>query len=219
MTPQQTASYWPLFGLRLHALRLVLRPPTDDDFPGLIAAADARIHDPETMPFMTPWTDDAPEVRSRKSAQHWWKPRADWCSENWHLPLATFLDGQPVGVQSLWGKGFKVLREVRTGSWLTRGAQGQGYGREMRAAVLQLAFEGLGAEVARSEAFADNASSIGISHALGYRENGSSRAAPRGNARLVTHFELTRDRWLTLRDQFPSAEIAGLEACLHMFGL
>lgn len=219
MSSQAAPAYWPLFELRLVTPRLVLRPPTDDDFPGLIAAIDAGIHAPEEMPFLVPWTDTAPEARARTSAQFWWSQRAGWSTDDWRLGLAVFRDGQVIGVQDVAAKDFKVLREVTTGSWLTLEAQGQGFGKEMRAAVIQLAFEGLGAEVARSEAFVDNESSRGVSDALGYRENGFSRAAPRGTPRTQVHFEMTRDEWLARRDQLPKAEINGLRACLGMFGM
>jgi hypothetical protein len=47
---------------------------------------------------------------------------------------------------------------------------------QMRAAVLDLAFEGLGAEYAVSEAFADNAASYAVSRKLGYADDGIERA-------------------------------------------
>jgi RimJ/RimL family protein N-acetyltransferase len=212
-------SYWPLFELEIVTPRLVLRTPTDGDFPGLIAAVDAGIHDPDVMPFTFPWTDDPPEERRLRSVQHWWRARASWNARDWHLTLAVFLDGEPVGCQDMFAKDFAVLREFSTGSWLTLGAQGRGIGKEMRAGVLQLAFEGLGAEVARSGAFLDNASSLAVSRALGYRDNGYSREAPRGRARPQVHFEMTREEWLARRDQLPRAEIRGLRECLAMFGV
>ena len=42
------------------------------------------------------------------------------------------------------------MRTVGTGSWLGRPYQGRGIGKEMRGAVLALAFDGLGAEVAET---------------------------------------------------------------------
>lgn len=45
-------------------------------------------------------------------------------------------------------------------------------GKEMRAAVLSLAFDHLGAEVASSGAWEWNATSLGVSRALGYVDNG-----------------------------------------------
>jgi RimJ/RimL family protein N-acetyltransferase len=197
---------------------LTLRPPTDDDFPGLLDAIDTGIHDPDAMPFSVPWSDAEPHARRQAAAQFWWGQRAGWRAEEWHLPLAVFSDDGPVGIQDLFATRFSVLREVASGSWLKRPAQGQGFGKEMRLAVLQLAFEGLGAEVARSAAFTDNVASLAVSRAIGYRENGRHREAPRGTPNVLINFELTREEWMTRRDAFPRADIAGLEGCLDMFG-
>jgi RimJ/RimL family protein N-acetyltransferase len=211
--------WWPLFGLRLVTPRLLLRPVRDHDIPGLLEAIDAGIHDPGYMPFGNAWTDAPIEERRRSSAQWWWYQRAAWKPELWHLDLAVFFEDRPVGSQSVDAKNFGVLREIETGSWLTLSAQGQGVGKEMRAAVLQLAFEGLGCEVARSAAFADNAPSLGVSRALGYRANGTYRDAPRGVSLPGTRMEITRKEWEARSALLARAEIAGLEECLPMFGL
>jgi RimJ/RimL family protein N-acetyltransferase len=213
------SSVWPLFGLRIETPRLVLRLPTDGDFPGLLAAIDAGIHDPEVMPFQIPWTDMEPEVRQRGSVQHWWTQRATWTPAAWQAGFAVFLNDRPVGIQSVKGETFAVLREVSTGSWLTKSAQGQGLGKEMRAAVLQLAFAGLGAEVARSGAFLHNEASVGVSRALGYRENGRRRLAPRGAPQVMVDFELTRADWTARCSSWPQVRMSGLEPCLEMFGV
>jgi RimJ/RimL family protein N-acetyltransferase len=210
-------SYWPLFDLELRTPRLILRPPRDDDFPALIDAIDSGIHDPEVMPFSHPWTDADPVSLRRGAAQFWWRARASWSPDDWHLPLAVLHDGRPVGVQELFATQFPVLREVGTGSWLTRRLQRQGLGREMRAAVLQLAFDGLGAVVARSGAFVDNPASAAVSRALGYRENGRRREAPRGEPRDMVNFELTREDWVWRSRMLPRADIVGLEEALPMF--
>jgi RimJ/RimL family protein N-acetyltransferase len=211
------SSFWPLFELRVVAERVVLRVPTDDDFPGLLDAVDAGIHDPEEMPFSVPWTDSKPPERRIASVQHWWSQRANWNADDWHLGLAVFLDGQPVGMQSVFARQFPVLREVSTGSWLTAGVQGRGIGREMRAAVLQFAFEGLGAEIARSAAFVDNPASQAVSRAIGYRENGRHREAPRGDPKEMISYELSRQEWARDFQRFEPAKIVGLDKCRHMF--
>ena len=213
-------SYWPLFDLELRTPNLVLRPPRDDDFEGLMDAIDAGIHDPEVMPFSIPWTDEPPISRRRGTAQFLWRQRANWSRDDWHLPFAVLEGGvRPIGLQGIFAKRFPILREVQTGSWLSQPYQGQGFGKEMRAAVLQLAFEALGAVVARSGAFVDNLSSIGVSKALGYRENGRCREAPRGDAKVMVNFELTSDEWLTRSNDLPRAEILGLEASMPIFEL
>jgi hypothetical protein len=60
-----TLDDWPLFGLEIATPRVVLRAPRDDDFPGLLAAIDAGVHDPTTMPFLFPSTDADPATRRR----------------------------------------------------------------------------------------------------------------------------------------------------------
>ena len=57
------------------------------------------------------------------------------------------------------------------------------------------------------------------SRALGYRENGRYREAPRGTPNVVANFELTREEWLQRRDALPRAAVTGLDACLAMFSL
>jgi RimJ/RimL family protein N-acetyltransferase len=210
--------FWPLFGLELHTPRLLLRPPTDDDFPALLEAINAGIHDPELMPFCIPWTDVEPRARERSAVQHWWAARADWTVDEWHLPLAVFCDGRAVGVQELLARQYPVLKEVETGSWLTRAAHGQGIGKEMRTAVLALAFDELGAEVARSAAFVDNPASAGVSRALGYRENGQRRQAPRGVPNVTVNYELTAEEWRRTGVARTPVQVKGLAACRDMFG-
>jgi RimJ/RimL family protein N-acetyltransferase len=211
-------AFWPLFDLFIETPRLTLRPPTDADFPGLLGAIDAGIHDPSEMPFSVPWTDAPPEARRRGAVQYWWRARALWSADEWHLALAVFRDGEPIGVQEIYAVRFPALGEVRTGSWLTRSVQGKGYGKEMRAAVLQLGFEGLDAQVARTAAFEDNAASLAVSRALGYRENGHQREVRRGSVVTLVNFEMTRTEWdAGVRTRCPRATITGLDACLPMF--
>jgi RimJ/RimL family protein N-acetyltransferase len=211
------ASYWPLFDLRLETERLVLRAVTDDDLPGLLDAIDAGIHDPELMPFSIPFTDQEPAERRLSSAQYIWGARANWSPDGWELPFGVFSDDTPIGIQGVSAKRFPVMREVETGSWLTRAQQGQGFGKEMRCAVLQFAFEHLEADVARSAAFLDNPASAAVSRAIGYRENGRSRDAPRGTPKDQVKFELTRDEWLQRRDSLPRARVVGFDTARPMF--
>ena len=138
-------SAWPLFALRLRSERLVLRLPTDDDLLGLLAVAKDGIHPPGEMPFGVAWsTIPSPEFE-RSFMQHHWEKRATWTAADWVLNLLVELDGATIGTQTIDGKRFGVMRTVGTGSWLGRAYQGQGFGKEMRAAVLGLAFDGLGA--------------------------------------------------------------------------
>ncbi len=208
-------SFWPLFDLRVRTPRLELRLPREDEFPALVTLVDQGIHDPETMPFFVPWTDAEPDERAQATAQWLWGHRATWSPEKWTFTAAAFVEGDPIGMQDLEAQHFRAVRSVETGSWLGRAHQGRGLGREMREAILHLAFDGLGALEALSGAFEDNASSIATSRAVGYEENGEARGHRRDGSARTIRFRLARDAWERRRRD--DIEIVGLETCLDMF--
>jgi RimJ/RimL family protein N-acetyltransferase len=208
-------SFWPLFDLVVRTPRLEWRLPRDEEFADLIAVVDAGVHDPEEMPFTFPWTDQEPAARAVSAAQHWWGARANWSVDDWGFTGAVFVDGRPVGVQGMMAKKFRIVRSVESGSWLGRQFQGQGFGREMREAMLHLAFAGLGAEEALSGAFEDNEASLGTSRSVGYVENGEGRMSRREESARAIRFRLDRPAWE--RRRRADIEICGLEPCLHMF--
>jgi RimJ/RimL family protein N-acetyltransferase len=211
------ASVWPLFGLRVVTPRVTLRYPDDEDCAALAELAARGVHDPDTMPFSIPWTDAPSPELERGTLQFLWRQRAEWSVEHWHLPLATVVEGQVVGTQGIGADAFPKLREVGTGSWLGRAHQGQGIGREMRAAVLHFAFAGLQAEYALSGAWHDNTPSLRVTTALGYAEEGRRRALRRDTPDWLVGFRLSRDEWERRRRD--DIAIEGLEPCLDMFGL
>jgi RimJ/RimL family protein N-acetyltransferase len=208
-------SFWPLFDLVVRTPRLELRLPREEEFAALVHLADQGIHDPETMPFFIPWTDQEPERRARETAQWLWGHRANWSPENWTLTAAVFVDGRPVGMQDVGAEHFRAVRSVETGSWLGRAHQGQGLGREMRQAILHLAFAGLGAEEALSGAFEDNAASLAVSRAVGYEENGEARGRQRDGSGRTIRFRMGRAQWE--RGRRDDIEIIGLDRCLGLF--
>ncbi len=208
---------WPLFGLRLRTERLVLRMPTDDDVIGLLAVAKAGIHEPGTMPFGMVWSTLPSPAFERGFMQHYWRTRGAFEPDGWFLNFMVEWDGDPIGAQSIDAEKFAVFRTVHTGSWLGRDFQGQGLGKEMRAAVLGFAFDGLGARVAETSAFLDNAASNAVSRAIGYVENGLGSLAPEGVARVTQHFRMTDEMWHS-RPR-PPLTIDGLDACADMFGI
>ena len=112
---------------------------------------------------------------------------------------------------------FAVTKAVGSGSWLGREFQGKRLGKEMRSAVLHLAFAGLGAEVAYSGAFDDNMASLAVSRSLGYVENGDRVHDREGTPAREIKFKLTRTAWEhTRRDDI---RIEGLDECLDWFGI
>jgi RimJ/RimL family protein N-acetyltransferase len=202
----------PLFGLRLRTPRLELRLPTQDDLSALRELALEGVHPPEFMPFTVAWTDD-PEQRDFL-AYHELR-RREWSPEAWHLELGVWLEGELIGVQAVTATEFARTRTVMTGSWLGQRFQRRGSGTEMRTAVLELAFRGLGAEVARSGAIDGNVASLRVSEKLGYRVVGHGIVAPRGVDVGHADLELRRREW---QPPFP-VEIEGLGTCLPLFGL
>ncbi len=210
--------HWPLFDLRVTTPRLEIRLPTDDELYQLLEVTDTGIHDPGTMPFQVAWTDvTPPSLRRRQSLQWWWSQRARWQPEDWAFTGAVFVDGRPVGVQDLGAVGFAGRRVVSTGSWLGRAHQGRGLGKEMRAAILHLAFDGLGALEAHTAAFADNGPSLGVTRALGYAENGHQVLLRRGEPARLVNFCLDRAAWRSRRRS--DITISGVEPCRELFGL
>jgi RimJ/RimL family protein N-acetyltransferase len=208
---------WPLYGLRITTARLELRIADDEDLSELFEATRAGIHDPDRMPFGVPWTDGIgdPGARNRFFAYHW-SMRAGISPEAWSLQFATVADGRIVGSQELRTDDFAGSRSVLSGSWLTASAQGQGIGTEMRAAVLHLAFAGLGALEARTSAWHDNERSQRVSLRLGYERDGEQLMARRGEPTRHLGFRLTREAWeATRRDDIA---LHGLEPCLTALG-
>ncbi|TDC70154.1 N-acetyltransferase [Actinomadura sp. GC306] len=209
--------HFPLLGLRLCTPRLELRLPSSEELAALAELAAEGIHDPDVMPFLIPWTDRPPAEVARSVVQHHWLQLGTWEPGNWSLQLAVFHGGAVIGLQKLSARDLTITREVTTGSWLGRRHQGQGFGTEMRAAVLHLAFAGLGAEEATSAALSYNHASRAVSRKLGYRPDGLDRRVVRGALAIDTRLRLSRADWE--RHRTTPVTIEGLEPCLPMLGL
>jgi RimJ/RimL family protein N-acetyltransferase len=170
------------------------------------------------MPFFVAWTDGIGSpgfvddfVAFHRLQRDRWRPGA------WHLLLGVWAGDELLGTQGANGEGFAETRTAETGSWLGKRFQGQGYGTEMRSAVLELLFRGLGARAATSGALEGNVASARVSEKLGYVPAGGRTASPRGVPVPEQRFRLERERWLA-RERVP-VEIAGLEPCLPLFGV
>ena len=201
----------PLWDIRVLTRRLELRLPIEDELVALFRVAEGGIHPPEEMPFFVPWTDDLRLDAFMEFHQGTW---AAWRPEKWSLNLITFLDGKPIGSQGVEAEDFAAKREVVTGSWLGAPYQGRGLGTEQRAAVLELAFAGLGAEVALSGSLVHNVASQRVSEKLGYGMTGTRTVAPRGEPVEHYDYRLERRDWRGRTD----VEITGLEPALPLFG-
>jgi RimJ/RimL family protein N-acetyltransferase len=187
--------HWPLASLELTAPRLQLHVPSAAELDALAGLAASGIHDPAAQPFTFAWTDSEPSTVARRVLQYAWGTWAQWAPEDWSLWLAVVLDGTVIGSQEVSGRDFAICREVGTGSWLGKDFHGNGFGTEMRAAVLHLAFAGLGARYAVSSAHIDNPASLGVSRKLGYRDDGVEHRVVRGKDMTLQRLRLSREDW------------------------
>jgi RimJ/RimL family protein N-acetyltransferase len=208
----------PLYELRVRTPRLELRLPREEELDDIAALAEAGIHAPDTMPFAVPWTDGIGTPGFRRSVVEFHRALRDtWRPDAWALALGVYTVGSiVVGIQEMNGAKFVTSREVGSGSWLGKEFQGRGFGTEMRAGMLHLAFDGLAAQVARSSAFDTNPVSARVSEKLGYRLDGATTASPRGVPVVEHQFVLDRAAWDASR-RLP-ATLHGVAPCLPLFG-
>jgi RimJ/RimL family protein N-acetyltransferase len=213
----RTNVYWPLFDLVVKTPRLQLRYATDDLLLELCdVAGDVLGEGPRPFDGNATFYDRTVTGRRRWLAGQW-SARARCSPSWWVLVFAVVVDGHAVGTQEITGVDFPLVRTIDSFSWLTRAAQGEGIGKEMRAAALHLAFDGLGAERANSDAFEDNARSLGVSRALAYEPNGTLLAAREGEVAPMSRLLLTREAWLARRRT--DLVIEGLEPAKAFLGL
>jgi RimJ/RimL family protein N-acetyltransferase len=214
--PADPVRHWPLADLVVRTPRLELRP---DDDAGLAALADRAaegVHPIDEMPFVDPWTDGAGSPGfARGVMQYAWRCRAEVGPARWSVNFLVREGGRVIGMQTLAATDFAILGEVRTGSWLTRTAQGRGLGTEMRHAVIGLAFDHLGARAARTSAFVDNVASRRVSEHLGYAPDGVEHHVRRGRVGVLLRSRLTPQAWL--RPAW-TLDVDGLEPCRELLG-
>ncbi len=211
-----TNRYWPLFDLRLDSPELTLRPMREAD---LAVVSDLLPADLELDPAATRYgVSDERVSRGIITHQGYWKAYGTWQSSAWRLGFVVSAAGEIVGFQELEGNDFPLLRTVDTSSFLIARARGRGYGKQMRRAVLALAFGPLQAQAAITSAWHDNHASLGVSQALGYRPNGESLHARDDRADVMVHMRLTAADWLASGDG-DGIRIAGFGACRFLFGM
>jgi RimJ/RimL family protein N-acetyltransferase len=150
--------------------------------------------------------------------QEYWRARGSWRPESWALSFGVFHAGELVGYQGLEGDDFATLRTVDSSSFLTHAVRGRGFGKQMRAAVLTLAFGALGARFAITSAWSDNDASLGVSRAIGYDDNGVTTHRRGETAGEMTHLRLSRERWST-SGWASRITVEGVDACMPFFGL
>jgi RimJ/RimL family protein N-acetyltransferase len=192
---------YPLLAVRVSTPRLELRAATDDlldELADLVRAGKTHADPPPYDDPMSFYEPD-PDLRVAKWLRAIWRRRGIVEPDAWRLYFVVVVDGRAVGEQTLIGVDFAALGTVTTFSWLSTDERGRGLGHEMRSAVLQLAFDGLGAREAASDAFVDNHASNAISAALGYEPNGFDWATRKGEPAMLNRWRLTRQSWEGMR--------------------
>jgi RimJ/RimL family protein N-acetyltransferase len=207
----------PILDIRIRSPRLELRLPDLEMLDELASLAALGIHPAETMPFAVPWTDQPSPELERATVRFHLLQLATWSPLAWSFNPVVLYQGKVIGSQGINSTNFVVTRSFTTGSWLGRAYQGQGLGREMRAAILEFGFSGLGAQVALSGAFRDNAASLGVSRSLGYQDNGEVMVERRGLPAEQIHLRLSRERWEGI--DRPPVVLEGVELCREFFGV
>ena len=205
----------PLFGLQLRTPRLELRVGTPEEIDELGALAMRGIHPRDEMPFAVAWSDRIAEPDFLEGFRAYHAGRLSiWTPDSWGVDFLVWDGAALSGAMGISAENFAADRTVTTGSWLGTAYQGRGIGTEMRVAVLELAFRGLGAVAATSGFLEGNAASARVSEKLGYRETGIGEISPRGVPVPHHDLRLDRDDWVS---PVP-VEIRSLGPALPLFG-
>jgi RimJ/RimL family protein N-acetyltransferase len=217
-TISKTPSPYPPLNVQVHTPRLSLLGATDELLEQLVPVVRKGVVTEPPWPFDDPMSlyKDSPE-REWAWLRGIWAGRAKASDSFWRLYFVVVVDGNPVGMQDLTGNNFPTFGTVSTFSWLGPENRGLGLGKEMRQAVLHLAFDGLGARQADSAAFVDNRASNGVSQALGYEPNGLDWDTRRGEPAEISRWRLTRERWQKGRRD--DIELVGVADCLPVLGI
>ncbi|WP_181274298.1 GNAT family N-acetyltransferase [Brevibacterium oceani] len=170
----------------------------------------------EPAPYDDPMSfyESDPDVRVSKWLQSVWRARGRFGPSEFRLAFAVLVDGEAVGMQDLIAEKLDTCATVLSFSWLSTDVRGRGLGTEMRSAMLHLAFAGLGAREAASDAFVDNIGSNRVSEALGYEHNGVEWDIRRGEPGLIQRWRLTREAWEASRRD--DIELSGIADFLEL---
>ena len=213
-------SLYPPLDMRIVTPRLQLHGASDDLLEQLAPLVRAGKADDDPQPYDDPfWAYETdPEKRVNLWLRGVWRGRGTVRPGGvWRLQFVVMIDGEPVGVQDLIGDDFDDFGTVETHSWLSSDVRGRGIGTETRSAILHLAFDGLGAKEAHSEANVSNRGSNGVSERLGYERNGTAWATCAGEPCLGQRWKLTRESWVAGRRD--DIVMSGVAECRSVLGL
>jgi RimJ/RimL family protein N-acetyltransferase len=217
-TTASPLSAYPPLNVQVHTPRLSLLGATDELLERLVPTVRKGVVTEPPWPFDDPMSlyEDSPE-REWRWLRAVWSGRGRVSAGQWRLYFVVVIDGEPVGMQDLIGTDFATFGTVTTFSWLSPDVRGGGLGKEMRQAVLHLAFDGLGAGEAGSDAFFDNHASNRVSQALGYVPNGLTWDTRRGEPAEIKQWRLTREQWIERRRD--DIELVAVGDCLPVLGI
>ena len=209
---------FPPFGLVIRCGPVELRGLSQDDIPALTHLATRGVHnDGRPMPFSgTDWSALPPAELPLNSSRFYWRTWAEFTPERWTLPTVVRRDGEIVGCQDVRTEDFVIRRLASTGSWLGLAHQRRGTGTLMRQAICAFMFDELGATQMRTEAYADNAASLGVSRVVGYREYDRIPMVREGAAAGMVALKLTPDSFV--RPVYP-LEVQGAAEFREFIGL
>lgn len=216
--PVVSTDLYPPLNLKVITPKLELHGATDELLARLLPIVRDGVGAQQPYPFDDPMSlyEDNP-VRERKWLQSIWRGRGNVRPDSWRLYFVVMLGEQAVGMQDLIGVDFDTYQTVVSFSWLAPSARQQGLGREMRAAILHLAFDGFGAAEAASEAFFDNLPSNRVSESMAYQPNGSNWATRRGEPAVLNRWRLRREDWeLSRRSDIELIGMNGVKDVLHI---
>ena len=178
---------YPLLDVRVSTPTLELRGATDELLDQLADVVRAGKTHADPAPYDDPisFYEPDPDLRVAKWLRAIWRGRGKVEADAWRLYLVVVVvvDGQPVGMQNLYGVSFSTFGTVTTFSWLSADHRGRGLGHGSNA----------------------------ISRDLGYEPNGSDWATRQGEPALLNRWRLTRGNWeQRRRDNF---RLHNIEAC------
>ena len=217
-TAASSLSAYPPLNVQVHTPRLSLLGATDELLERLVPTVRKGVVTQPPWPFDDPMSlyEEGPE-REWRWLRAVWSGRGRVSASFWRLYFVVVVDGEPVGMQDLIGTDFATFGTFTTFSWLSPDVRGRGLGKEMRQAVLHLAFDGFGAGEASSDAFFDNHASNRISQALGYVPNGVTWDTRRGEPAEIKQWRLPREQWTERRRD--DIELVAVDDCLPVLGI
>ena len=212
-------SLYPPLDVRVVTPRLELCGATDELLERLapFVRAGKATADPPPWDDPNAFYEPDPEVRVHQWLRGIWRGRGTVRPDAWRLNFVVIAGEEAIGMQDLIGDEFDSFGTVESSSWVSSDVRRRGIGTEMRSAILHLAFEGLGAEEAHSEAAVDNVGSNGISERLGYERNGTAWATHDGQPVLGQRWRLGRETWAAQRRN--DIAMSGVEKCRAALGL